>query len=61
MDEPTLRDMTDYNGLSGNKKKVVYSVVAMLLVIGLVYTIVKELNSHVDDEIPQGKAIKYTK
>jgi len=61
MGEPTLRDMTDYNGLKGKKKKVVYGVVAMLLLIGLIYTIVKELNSHVSDEIPQGKIINYTK
>ena len=61
MDEPTLRDSTDYNGLSGEKKKVVYSVVAILLIIGVIYTIVKELNSHVSDEIKPGKIMDYTK
>ena len=61
MSEPTLRDSTDYNGLKGEKKRVVYTVVAVLLFIGLVYSIVKEVYSHVDDEIPQGKVIDYTK
>lgn len=61
MSEPTLRDSTDYNGLKGEKKRVVYTVVAVLLFIGLVYSIVKEVYSHVDDEIPQGKIIDYTK
>lgn len=61
MSEPTLRDSTDYNGLKGEKKRVVYTVVAVLLLIGLVYSIVKEVYSHVDDEIPQGKVIDYTK
>ena len=61
MDEPTLRDSTDYNGLKGEKKKVVYGVVALLLAIGLVYTIVKEQNSHVSDEIKPGKMIDYRK
>ena len=61
MDEPTLRDSTDYNGLSGEKKRVVYGVVIGLLLIGLVYTIVKELNSHVSDEIKPGKIMDYSK
>jgi len=61
MDEPTLKDSTDYNGLKGEKKKVVYTVVVVLLIIGLIYTIVKELNSEVSDEIPQGKVMDYKK
>ena len=59
MHEPRLEDSTDYNGLHGNKKNVVYAVVVMLLAIGLLYTIVKEQNSHVSDELPQGKRVDY--
>ena len=61
MHEPRLQDSTDYKGLHGNKKSVVYAVVTMLLAIGLLYTIVKKQNSHVDDEIPLGKRIDYIK
>ena len=61
MHEPRLEDSTDYNGLQGRKKNVVYAVVAMLLAIGVIYTIVKEQNSHVDDEIPLGKRVDYIK
>jgi len=59
MDEPRLQDSTDYNGLHGKKKIVVYAVVAMLLAIGLLYTIVKKQNSYVEDEIPLGKRVDY--
>ncbi len=61
MEEPTLRDSTDYNGLKGEKKRIAYTVVAVLLFIGFIYSIVKEVYSHVDDEMPQGKVIDYTK
>lgn len=59
MNEPRLQDSTDYNGLRGNKKDVVYAVVAMLLAMGLLYSITKHSFSHVADEIPQGKRVDY--
>jgi len=59
MHEPKLKDSTDYNGLHGNKKNVVYAVITMLLAIGLLYTIVKKQNSHVEGEIPLGKRVDY--
>ena len=40
MKEPQLEDFTDYNGLRGNKKNVVYSVICMLLAIGMLSAIV---------------------
>jgi len=61
MKEPRLEDSTDYNGLRGNKKKVVYAVVFMLLAIGMLYAIVKKQNNYVEDEIPQGKQVDYIK
>lgn len=61
MKEPRLEDSTDYNGLRGNKKNVVYAVVFMLLAIGVFYAVVKIQNSHVADEIPQGKRMDYIK
>lgn len=61
MKEPRLEDSTDYNGLRGKKKNVVYGVVFMLLAIGILYTVIKEQNNHVEDEIPQGKRVDYIK
>lgn len=61
MKEPRLEDSTDYNGLRGNKKNVVYAVIFMLLAIGMLYAIVKKQNDYVDDEIPQGKRLDYIK
>jgi hypothetical protein len=61
MKEPRLEDSTDYNGLKGNKKNVVYAVIFILLAMGLFYAIVKKQNDHVDDEIPQGKRVDYIK
>jgi hypothetical protein len=61
MKEPRLEDSTDYNGLRGNKKNVVYAVIFMLLAIGMLYAIVKKQNDYVEDEIPQGKRVDYIK
>ncbi len=61
MNEPRLEDSTDYNGLKGEKKHVVYAVIAMLLSMGVLYSIVKGVYSHVDDEIPPAKIIDYNK
>jgi len=61
MHEPRLEDMTDYNGLTGAKREVVYAVISLLLALGVVYGIAKVSNSHVSDEIPMGKRVDYMK
>jgi len=53
MHEPRLEDSTDYNGLKGNKKRVVYAVVAMSLAMGLLYAIIYAQNLKVSDQIPR--------
>ena len=58
MSEPRLEDSTDYNGLKGNKKRVVYAVVAMILAIGLLYAILYDQNRQVNDEIPNQDSVK---
>ncbi len=60
-DEPKLTDSSDYNELKGEKRKVVYAVIGMLIAIGVLYSIVKETYSHVDDEIPPAKRVDYAK
>jgi len=61
MSEPRLEDSTDYNGLKGNKKKVVYSVVVMILAVGFLYAILYDQNRGVSDEIPNQDAVKVPK
>jgi len=58
MSEPRLEDSTDYNGLKGNKKRVVYAVVAMSLAMGLLYAVIYAQNLHVSDEIPNNDSVK---
>jgi len=37
MSEPRLEDIGDYNTLKGEKKKIVWSVIVIGLIIGVVY------------------------
>jgi len=41
--EPTLESISDYNQLSGEKKKVVWSVVIIGLLIGVGYTVASKV------------------
>ncbi len=59
MNEPRLQDSTDYNGLRGNKRDVVYAIIGFLLALGVFYSIVKVQNAHVSDEIPLGKQMDH--
>ena len=47
MNEPTLQQIGDYNGLKGEKKRVVRAVIAAGLLIGALYVIVA--NSYIGD------------
>lgn len=47
MNEPTLHSIGDYDGLKGEKKRVVRAVILTGLIIGLLYVIVT--NSCVGD------------
>jgi len=47
MNEPTLQSIGDYNGLKGEKKRVVRAVILSGLFIGALYVIVA--NSYVGD------------
>ena len=61
MSEPRLEDSTDFNGLKGEKKKIVYAVIAMILAIGFLYAVVYDQNRAVSDEIPNNDAVKIPK
>lgn len=51
MDEPTLEDISDYNGLTGKKKKGVTLVIIAGLIIGLGYVAVNYFLGSVDDSL----------
>jgi len=44
MSEPRLEDIEDYNGLKGQKKKVVIAVVVAGLVMSVIYGVVVNLS-----------------
>jgi hypothetical protein len=41
MNEPRLRDMSDYNTLAGEKRRVVWAVIIAGLIIGTIYLAAK--------------------
>ena len=57
--EPTLNQIEDYNGNeSPQKRQTVYVVVALLLAIGLGYTLIK---NSVDANIPNSTFVPYNR
>ena len=58
MSEPTLNDMSDYNTLSGQKRKVVWAVVLAGLIIGTIYVVSYNYFGNVDDSIEVEQSIK---
>jgi len=59
--EPTLESIGDYNTLKGSKKRIVWSVIVVGLLIGTVYTIVSSKYANVDDRIDIQDPIKNVK
>lgn len=51
MGEPRLEDISDYNTLSGQKKKVVWAVVFALLVMVVMYIIAYRVYDNKEDTI----------
>jgi len=58
MSEPTLETIGDYNELKGEKKKVVWSVIIIGLIIGAIYVSMSDEYSKVDDSIKIEDSIK---
>ena len=59
--EPTLESIGDYDTLKGSKKKIVWSVIVIGLLIGTIYTVVSSTYSNVDDRIEIQDPIKNVK
>lgn len=51
MSEPTLEDITDYDTLKGQKKRVVWAVILAGLIIGIIYVASYNYFSNVTDAI----------
>ncbi len=50
--EPTLETIEDYNNLKGSKKRVVWTVIIIGLVIGAIFAVTKNYYGNVNDTIP---------
>ena len=58
MSEPTLETIGDYDTLQGDKKRVVWSVIIIGLIIGAVYVGISSEYNEVDDKIKIEDSIK---
>ena len=59
--EPSLESIGDYDTLKGSKKKIVWSVIVIGLLIGTIYTVVSSTYSNVDVRIEIQDPIKNVK
>lgn len=55
--EPTLRSIEDYDTLKGDKKKVVWIVILVGLLLGAVLAGAKIYYGNVSDSLPAGDSI----
>ena len=51
MSEPRLEDIGDYNQLKGEKKKTVWMVVIVGLIIGTIYVVTSNKYGNVEDSV----------
>jgi hypothetical protein len=51
MSEPTLSDISDYDTLKGEKKKVVWGVIIVGLLLGAMYVVAMKIYNNTDDAI----------
>ena len=58
MSEPRLEDISDYNTLKGEKKKVVWAVILAGLLMGVIYTIAYNVYDNESDNIKVEERIK---
>jgi hypothetical protein len=58
MSEPTLEDISDYDTLKGEKRRVVWAVIIAGLIIGLIYTIASSVYDNKSDKIDMNDTIK---
>ena len=57
MSEPTLESIGDYDTLKGEKKRIVWTVIIVGMIIGSIYVIVNKTYGKVDDKIKTNDTI----
>ena len=57
MNEPRLENIDDYYVLKGTKRVIVFTVIAILLIIGVIYAGAKQAFSEDDDQLSEVKTI----
>ena len=55
--EPTLESIEDYDTLKGSKKRTVWTVIIIGLLIGVIFVAAKSYYGSVNDSIPVQEAI----
>ena len=58
MSEPRLEDIGDYNSLKGEKKKVVWAVILVGLLLGVIYTVAYGVYDNSEDTIVKQETYK---
>ena len=58
MSEPRVEDIGDYDTLKGEKKKIVWSVIAVGILLGTIYVVVNNIYGSVNDQIKIEDPIK---
>jgi len=58
MSEPRLEDIGDYDTLKGEKKKIVWTVIIGVLLVGVLYMIAFNSYNDTDDSIEVKESIK---
>jgi len=58
MSEPKLEDMSDYNTLKGEKKRVVWAVIMAGIFMGIVYVIAYSIYDNKEDTIVKEQSYK---
>lgn len=58
MSEPRLEDISDYDTLKGEKKKVVWAVVVIGILMGIIYVAAFKVYDNKEDRIEVKETIK---
>ena len=59
--EPSLESIEDYDTLKGSKKRTIWTIIVLSLLVGAVYATVSQKYSSVDDKIEIQDPIKNVK
>ncbi|MDQ7061623.1 MAG: hypothetical protein Q9M43_11050 [Sulfurimonas sp.] len=58
MSEPRLEDISDYDTMPADKRKVFIIIALSMLFVGIIYTVISSNYKTVDDALPIDKTFK---